>query len=552
MKVALALVGIVLGLVVILQARPSVDVLSDGHKKSYVQFFNLEELIKKISLKNFREFLKSGGKTGNSIPSIDLTQEAIVNDTENPEDNIASVEYEAQAVSEAQEETETEEQQVEITTTEAAEIETINTALNVQRDITNENDDASITEKKETTNEIPGSSDNFFISKESINAARKYGYKILLKKIGGKVVPVGKIKFEFPTLVEINPIEDVAEEVVAEQIADTKVAADVQETTEAIENISAVTATEVAETITEAISTTSQYILIDTTTEEVITTSTIQTPTSDPQSNEPKSITTPSTRYLPPAEYYLAPEEAETAVAVLKDLDAGAEVSLPNCALSVDEVEKMLVIFSNSVESALPIIQEILDAGSSLATADTEGRARIGAELLTLLESVLEVIVPFQIPGCSQDSSSSILISMSSMASQLDTLASAVPSQRKSKSLHDKATSLQLSSWVMVQLKHAVKLFYSQDGICRTDYSSTSTILHTLSKAVAGYVPVATIIGNEQSAKDLLSTAAAFEQAAEEIAKLEEAGYDNIPQVSCDATFAEMGQAVSDMADVIP
>ena len=103
---------------------------------------------------------------------------------------------------------------------------------------------------------------------------------------------------------------------------------------------------------------------------------------------------------------------------------------------------------------------------------------------------------------------------MSSMASQLDTLASAVPSQRKSKSLHDKATSLQLSSWVMVQLKHAVKLFYSQvnyqdiicsvsytfhhqDGICRTDYSSTSTILDTLSKAVAGYVPVATIIGNE-------------------------------------------------------
>merc|ERR1719186_2022711 len=398
MKVALALVGIVLGLVVILQARPSVDVLSDGHKKSYVQFFNLEELIKKISLKNFREFLKSGGKTGNSIPSIDLTQEAIVNDTENPEDNIASVEYQAVSVSEAQIETETEEQQVEITTTEAAEIETITTALNVPRDITNENDDASITEKKETTNEIPGSSDNFFISKESINAARKYGYKILLKKIGGKVVPVGKIKFEFPTLVEINPIEDVAEEVVAEQIADTKVAADVQETTEAIENISAVTATEAAETITEAIITTSQEILIETTTEEVITTSTIQTQTSDPQSNEPKSITTPSTRYLPPAEYYLAPEEvetaagvlsayvpsveedsenpvietvmklaedAETAVAVLKDLDAGAEVSLPNCALSVEEVEKMLVIFSNSVESALPIIQEILDVGSS-------------------------------------------------------------------------------------------------------------------------------------------------------------------------------------------
>merc|ERR1719186_1678473 len=119
MRVALALVGIVLGLVVNLHARPSADVLSDGQKKSYVQFFNLEELIKKISLKKFREFQKSGGKTDNSIPSIDLTQEAIVNDTENPEDNITSVEYEAQAVSEAQVETETETEQVEITTTEA-------------------------------------------------------------------------------------------------------------------------------------------------------------------------------------------------------------------------------------------------------------------------------------------------------------------------------------------------------------------------------------------------------------------------------------------------
>ena len=46
--------------------------------------------------------------------------------------------------------------------------------------------------------------------------------------------------------------------------------------------------------------------------------------------------------------------------------------------------------------------------------------------------------------------------------------------------------------------------------------------------------------------------AAALEEAAEEIAKLEEAGADNIPQVSYSATFAEMGQAVSAMANAIP
>ena len=105
--------------------------------------------------------------------------------------------------------------------------------------------------------------------------------------------------------------------------------------------------------------------------------------------------------------------------------------------------------------------------------------------------------------------------SISSIASQLDTVANYETNPRKSKALHDKATSLQLSSWALVQLKHAVKLFYSQvisyqyirtilpclicsqDGICSSDSSSPSTILDTLSKAVTGYVPVATIIGNQ-------------------------------------------------------
>ena len=54
------------------------------------------------------------------------------------------------------------------------------------------------------------------------------------------------------------------------------------------------------------------------------------------------------------------------------------------------------------------------------------------------------------------------------------------------------------------------------------------------------------------SVRDLKNTAAALEEAAAEIAKLEEAGATNIPQVSCSATFAEMGQAVSAMADAIP
>ena len=59
---------------------------------------------------------------------------------------------------------------------------------------------------------------SFFISKESVESVKKYGYKILLKKINGKEVPVGKIKFSFPTLVEINPVEEVtAYEVIVEE-----------------------------------------------------------------------------------------------------------------------------------------------------------------------------------------------------------------------------------------------------------------------------------------------------------------------------------------------
>merc|ERR1712212_295963 len=67
-------------------------------------------------------------------------------------------------------------------------------------------------EGNELLNEIDTGNDKFFISKESVDSARKYGYKILLKKINGKEVPVGKIKFSFPTLVEIGHIEDEAVE----------------------------------------------------------------------------------------------------------------------------------------------------------------------------------------------------------------------------------------------------------------------------------------------------------------------------------------------------
>jgi len=538
----LALLGLTLGIVLLAHGRPMHEEY-DSLETSYARFFNLEELIQKINIKRFREFQgKEDGKESN-IPSIDLTQNAIANDVENPADNIIDdLPVSGQ---------EPESNSVEIRNEETTSISIPETTTLKTNQIATEGN----------TDVIGVNSDTFFISKESINAALKYGYKILLKKIGGKVVPVGKVKFQFPTLIEIGPNDE-------EEIIKTTNSEEVEETAEPI--ASNPTVTEEARIVTEAIIVTTEAINIETTTTE------------NQEAVEPNSVTTPSTLYLPPAELYLAPEEVETAsdvlssvvpldnedsenpvietvmkliddtVDVIKDLEPGADVLVFNCAVPVDEVEQMLLTFTQNIETSLPTLREILDLANDLRNVDTKGKTKIGAELLILLETVLESIVPFEIPGCGEDESSSMIGSLSSIASQLDTVANYESNPRKSKALHDKATSLQLSSWALVQLKHAVKLFYSQDGICSSDSSSPSTILETLSRAVTGYVPVATIIGNQESVRELRTTARALGEAAEEIAKLEEAGTSPIPSASCDATFAEMGDIVLQVANALP
>ena len=69
-----------------------------------------------------------------------------------------------------------------------------------------------------------------------------------------------------------------------------------------------------------------------------------------------------------------------------------------------------------------------------------------------------------QLDGCAGESSNAMLISLSGMASQLDTIASNEVNQDKASSLHQSATSLQLAAWVMAQLQSSVHTFYSQVG----------------------------------------------------------------------------------------
>ena len=57
-------------------------------------------------------------------------------------------------------------------------------AVNIQKDIPEPSEEDII------LNEIDTGADKFFISKESVESARKFGYKILLKKINGKEVQI--------------------------------------------------------------------------------------------------------------------------------------------------------------------------------------------------------------------------------------------------------------------------------------------------------------------------------------------------------------------------
>merc|ERR1712243_224695 len=111
----------------------------------------------------------------------------------------------------------------------------------------------------------------------------------------GKVVPVGKVKFQFPTLIEIGPN--------VEEIIKTTNSEEVKETAKAI--ASNPTVAEETTAVTADLIITTEAIIVETTTAD------------NQEAVEPEPVTTPSQIYLPPAEHYLAPAEVETATNVL-------------------------------------------------------------------------------------------------------------------------------------------------------------------------------------------------------------------------------------------
>merc|ERR1711915_767946 len=357
MRTAQVLVWVILGVIAHTHGRPSVldNTKQETPNKNYLKFFNIKELIEKINIKRFREFLSE--KEDDHIPTIDVSEEAITHDKEIPNNDPTDSSINSSS--------DNSDDDTGLTTTPTINQDTPNDTTN---------DGASETEESEPTN-------RFFISEESINAARNYGYKILLKKINGKVQAVGKIRFEVPTLIEIHPGDD---DVISDDDNET-----------AVGNNPAVT--DSANNGAEEATNKNAVVSVQTTTQIAETTVYNELVTTD--------ATPPET--AAPVDHYLAPAEAEEAsdvlsdyipnegdassspimdsilelahnvVAVMEKLDPKTNINLDMCALSVKEVEKMLHTFADNIESSLPTLQEILNVGSYLAGAATKEKAKI-------------------------------------------------------------------------------------------------------------------------------------------------------------------------------
>merc|ERR1739838_698273 len=500
----------------------STDLLPEDHdySQTYLQFFKIKDLIEKINIKKFREFQESraNGIEGpveaevkdessvasseDNLPQIDLTEEAINNDEVNGKVPALDT-YQA-----ANEETTT--APTEAVIVEEAAVVTIAPTVAPIVAPTSVPSEAPATskavedagglpqpsEEDVLLNEIDTGADKFFISKESVESAKKYGYKILLKKINGKEVPVGKIKFSFPTLVEINTVEDdsseqVLSETVTEEIVELESGAETEAAvTEAVEEI-IVTTTVAALTPVETAYVATGGAIIEVTKVEETTTAAVE--------NIAETTTALAVTYVPPPLVSVIPtvedldentinkgvkqitEDTEVAIEEINNQNTTDAIVFAECSAPFADVEDMLMSLAKIISKQTPMIYEILTVGKSLKDETSpEILSRSGAKLLKLLEPFLESLVPAELSGCAGESSNAMLISLSGMASQLDTIASNEVNQDRATSLHKSATSLQLAAWVMAQLQSSVHTFYSQEGICGDKDSSTAEILGSL------------------------------------------------------------------------
>jgi len=454
-------------------------------------------------------------------------------------------------------------------------------------------------------NTIDTGSDNLIVSKKTAENAKKFGYKILLKKVGNEEVPVVQIKFALPTDVEIAPIVDlpndgvtIEENEVEEDTISEEKETDIDQNlvevgtvSEGGEDIEEVNIAAVAdlredkeeEAINENIveqdeveETTVLAVIEETTTIREINLKVEEVSEADDTitaTEAVETITAPSALYQPPPIMAVLPtievideetivdgvmkikEDTETAIEEIISLnETEGAIVFPSCSAPVEEVKAMLTSLALSVVQSTPLLGEIITTAQALKDeTNMEELARGGGKLLMLLEPFLDSLLPAtQAVGCAGESSNAMLMSLTGMATKLDILAEQQDDPVRAAQLHESATSLQLAAWVMAQLQTSVHTFYTPEGLCGSGKSSAVAILGSLSKAMSGYIPILALMGNQNSLDELVETITSLDNATNEISRLEGgSGLLELPGVECGASFSDMGRALQELADFI-
>ena len=211
---------------------------------AYLQFFRVKQLIDDINIRNFREFWSAPDTppapgTGESVEaeavveSVKKIEESVEDEPDEEEakydtevteavDAASEVDPAALPVLDLTEEAilsdsvgislpafpEVEEEEAMVTTEAPVPVNTEDGDGDVQVPVTVTTAAAITSDGDPSLNVVNTGNDDFHVSEETASAAKKYGYKILLKKVGGKEVPVGKIKYTIPTVVETSSTED--------------------------------------------------------------------------------------------------------------------------------------------------------------------------------------------------------------------------------------------------------------------------------------------------------------------------------------------------------
>ena len=139
-----------------------------------------------------------------------------------------------------------------------------------------------------------------------------------------------------------------------------------------------------------------------------------------------------------------------------------------DCSAPLNQVETVLSSLARTVEAQSGNLAQILALGKTLKDqTDPATLAKTGAEILRLVETLLSSLVPLEVRSCAGSSSSAMLISLSGVASQLDSMAAREEDEERASSLHTTATSLQLASWAISTLENSVQAFYTKVGLGR-------------------------------------------------------------------------------------